>query len=81
MIINRSARRDSAPSHRLAPAANGVDGELGGVVIDADADATGIRADVVDAIGNGFAEFLIDEVMHVDLVGTALGPIVAAPFL
>ena len=59
------------------PAANGVDGELGGVVIDADADATGIRAHVIDAVGNGFAEFLVDEVMYVDLVGAPLGPIVA----
>ena len=50
-------------------------------MIDADADATGVRADVVNSVRNGFAEFLVDEVVHVDLVGTALGPIVAAAVL
>ena len=69
MIINGSAP-DSAPLHRRAPAANGAD-RLGGVVIDADADATGVRADVVNCVRNGFAEFLVDEVVHIDLVGTA----------
>ena len=39
---------------------------IGGVVIDADADATGVRADIVDAIGNGLAELLVDEVVHID---------------
>jgi hypothetical protein len=71
----------SLASHRLAPAANGVDGEFRGVVIDADADATGVRADVVDSVGNGFAELLVDEVVHVDLVWTALRTIVAAAVL
>ena len=33
-----------------------------------------IRADVVDAMGNGFAEFLIDEVMDIDLVQAAFWP-------
>ena len=56
------------------PAADGVDREIGRVMIDADAHAADIRADVVDAIGNGFAEFFIDEVMHVDLVGSWLEP-------
>src|ERR1700747_3249519 len=77
-IIHRYDSGIALPSHRIAPAANGVDGELSGVVIDADADAAGVRADVVNSVRNGFAEFLVDEVVHVDLVGTALGPIVAA---
>ena len=63
------------------PAANGVDGEFGGVVIDADADAASVCADVVDAIGNGFAKFFIDEVMHVDINRAALRPIAAPRIL
>ncbi len=50
------------------PAADGVDRESGCVTIDAGAHAAGIRADAVDAIGNGFAGFFTGEVMHVDLV-------------
>ena len=52
-----------------------------GVVIDADADTTGVRADVVDPIRNRLAQLLVDEVMHVDLVGTAFATIVAARVL
>src|SRR4029077_4859992 len=65
-------------SHRLVPAANGIDSKLGGVVIDADTHTADIRCNVVDTVGNAFAKFLVDEVMHIDLVGTALRSIVAA---
>jgi hypothetical protein len=60
-------------SHCRAPTANGIDGEWGGVVINADADATGVRADVVNSVRNGLAEFLVDEVVHVDLSGQPWG--------
>src|SRR5208337_342833 len=63
------------------PTANGVYREFGGVVIDADTDAADIRANVVDAVGNGFAEFFVDEVMHVDLLRTAFRSIVASGVL
>jgi hypothetical protein len=46
------------------------DRERGRVVIHADAHAAGVRADVVDAIWNGFAELLVDEIVHVDEVGS-----------
>src|ERR1700761_2156152 len=68
-------------SHRVTPATNGVDGELGGVVIDADADATDVGADVIDAVRDRFAEFFVDEVVHVDLVGTTFWTIVATRVL
>lgn len=50
-------------------------------MIDADADAAGVRADVVDSIRNGFAEFLVDEVMDVDINRAAFRPIVASRIL
>src|SRR5208283_5277176 len=73
--------RVSLASHRREPAPDGVDREFGGVVIYADADATGVRADVIDAVGNGLAEFLVDEVMHIDVDWSALRPIIAAGVL
>ena len=51
----RGARKP-APAHPLPPAANAIDGELRGVVIDADADPALVVEQVVDAIGNGFAQ-------------------------
>jgi hypothetical protein len=54
---------------------------LGGVVIDADADATDVGADVIDAVRDLFAEFFVDEVVHVDLVGTTFRTIVATRVL
>jgi hypothetical protein len=66
----------SRAPHRFAPALDAVDGELRRVVIDADADIAGVGGDVVDAVRNRLAQFLVDEVMHVDLVGTAFGAIV-----
>jgi hypothetical protein len=50
-------------------------------VVDADTHTARILRDVVDAIRNGFAEFLVAEVMHVDLVGAAFRSIVAARVL
>ncbi len=61
-------RRVSLLSHHLEPAMNAVDGELRRVVIDADAHIVGIGANVVYAIGNGFAQFLVDEVMHIHFI-------------
>ena len=50
-------------------------------MINADADTTGVRADIVDAIGNGLAEFLVDEVMHIDVERATLLLIIAASVL
>src|ERR1700680_3966552 len=43
-----------------------------------DAHAARIRANVVNTVRNGLAEFLVDEVMHIDLVGAARRSIVTA---
>jgi len=59
------------PSHALPPAPNGVDGEAGGVVVDADAHPAGVAGDVVDAIRHGAAEFGDLEVMHAHRLGVA----------
>ena len=50
-------------------------------MIDADADATDVGADVIDAVRDRFAEFFVDEVVYVDLVGTTFRTIVATAFL
>src|SRR5271167_479613 len=81
VIIRRPAFWVALASHRVTPAANGVDGELSGVVIDADADATDVGADVIDAVRDRFAEFFVDEVVHVDLVGTTFRTIVVTRVL
>src|SRR5260370_4897015 len=75
------SRRISLATHGVVPAADGVDRELGRIVVDADAHTARILRDVVDAIRNGFAEFLVAEVMHVNLVGAAFRSIVAARVL
>ena len=50
-------------------------------MIDADADPTSIRADVIDSVRSDFAEFLVDEVMNLDLVRTTPWAVVAAGVL
>jgi hypothetical protein len=61
--------------------ADPIDREFGCVVVDADIHPARIGADVINAIGNGLAEFLVDEIMNLHLVGAALGPVVAAAIL
>jgi hypothetical protein len=50
-------------------------------VIDADVDPADIRADVIDSIRSDFAEFLVDEVVNPDFVGTTFWAVVAARVL
>ncbi len=52
----------------LPPAADRGDGERGGVVVGADADPTGVGAQVVDAVGVGLAQGGVDEVVDLDLL-------------
>ena len=59
-------------AHRPPPAADRVDGEAGGVVIDADADPADIVGDVVDAVRHGAAQLGIDEVVNVDRLRACL---------
>src|SRR5271167_2011278 len=47
------------------------DGELGRIAGDADTDKPGVGRHVVDAIGRRLAQFLVDEVMHVDVARRA----------
>ena len=47
-------------------------------MVDADADPAGVGGDVVDAVGDGFAELLVHTVVHVDLLGLTGWPPFAA---
>src|SRR5690606_19835441 len=51
------------PTHAVPPAANRLNGELGGVVIDAHIDPSLVARDVVDTVRDHFAELSIDEVV------------------
>ena len=53
----------------LPPAAQGRDGERGGVVVDPDRDPAGVGRDVVDAIGDRRAQVLVGEVVDADTFG------------
>jgi len=57
----------------VPPAPDALDGEGGGIVIDAEIDPSGIGGDVVDAIGHCLAELRDEEVMHPDRLGLPLG--------
>ena len=66
---------------QFQPAANRIDRELGGIVVDANTYATGVGRDVVHAIRDGFSKFLVDEIVHVDVDRTTFRAIVAAAVL
>jgi hypothetical protein len=40
-----------------------------------------LSSNVVDAISNGFTEFLVDEVVHIDFIRVTFRPIIAASVL
>lgn len=44
-------------------------------------DVSGIGRDIIDAIWNSLAEILVDEVVHLDLVGASCLAVVAAGVL
>lgn len=60
-------------AHREPPAANRLDREGGGVVVDADAHPAVVGGEVVDTVGDGFAEIRVDEVVDPNGDGLALG--------
>ena len=60
-------------SHRTPPTADGVDGEGGRVMVDADADPTGVAGDVVDAVRRRASEFGNDEVVDANRSGAPFG--------
>jgi len=50
-------------------------------MVHAHAHPAGIGPDVIDPVGDGLAELAVDEVMHVDLLGLPVGPVLAAAVL
>src|SRR5712672_878527 len=63
------------------PAANGVDGEGGGVVIGADVDPSGVARQIIDAVGDRAAQLLDQEVVRANLLRRAVRPIGATRVL
>jgi hypothetical protein len=70
-------------AHLAPPPANRIDGEAGGIVINPDADAVFVAAQIVDAVGNRLAVPGIanDEIMDADAVGFPCPPPGAAVIL
>src|SRR5712691_3719811 len=60
-------------AHLLPPAADRVDGEGGGIVVDANAHPPAIGANVVDPIRNGLAQLRDQEIVGPHRFGLALG--------
>ena len=81
VISSRVACGIARASHRLPPAADGVDREARGVVVDADAHPAGIVGDVVDAVGRRPAELRDHKVVHPHRLGLALGAVLTAAIL
>src|ERR1035438_8156447 len=81
--------RDHETGHRgialatdpIEPATNAVDGELPGIMVDSKADVAVVGADVVDPVGDDLAEFLVLEIVGVDLDRPTLRAIIAAAVL
>src|ERR1700733_7098818 len=69
------------PADPIEPEPNAVDGELPGVMVDSKADVAVVGADVVDPVGDDFAQFLVLEIVGVDLDRPTLRAIVAAAVL
>ena len=65
--------REGWLSHAVPPAANGFDGERGGVVIDAHAHPPAIVGHLVHPIRRGAAQFRDHEIMHAHRLRMALG--------
>ena len=59
-------------AHQLPPAADRIDCEAGGVVVDADADPAGVLADVVDPVRHGAALAADEEVVDPHFLRLAL---------
>ena len=60
--------REAVPAHPPPPLTNAVDGERRRVMVDADADPALIVPQIIHAVGDRFAERLVEEVVdpHVD---------------
>ena len=62
----------AATTHLLPPEPDRVDGELGCIMGDPDTDPAAVVGDIVDAVGDRLAQFLVLEVMDVDPPGMSL---------
>ena len=62
----RAGARKAMAAHPRPPPPNRVDRKLGGVMVDADADPAFIIGEVVDPIGDRFAELAVEKVMDAD---------------
>src|SRR3954463_1394808 len=69
------------PAEVAPPVPEALDGEGGGVVIDAEIDPSGIRGDVVDAVGRPLAQLGEGEIVHPNRFGLALGAQLTAAVL
>src|ERR1700761_1673675 len=69
------------PADPIEPEPNAVDGELPGIMVDSKADVAVVGANVVDPVGDDFAQFLVLEIVGVDLDRPTLRAIVAAAVL
>ena len=69
------------PSYARPPAADGLHSEFPGVFVDAHRDESRVLREVVDTVGDGLAELLVEEVMALHLAGRALGRPLLPPIL
>lgn len=70
--------RITGVSHVAPPTADGVDGEAGGVMRDAHADPALVACEIVNPVGDRFAQFRNQEVVYSDPFGASLRPPFAA---
>src|ERR1700747_213683 len=56
--------RIAGAAHALPPATDRIDGEAGGIVVDADTHPSGVAGDVIDAIRHGATKFGDQKVVH-----------------
>src|SRR3954462_7568856 len=63
------------------PGPDGVDRELGRVMVDAQAHPAAVVQRIVDPVRRHLAQGLVREVVHVDRLGRAFRPVVAAAVL
>src|SRR5258708_6544305 len=72
----------AATTHFAPPATNTLHGKFGGVMIAADTDPAFVAPEIVDPIRDGFAQFLVDEIIDFDFLGLPFGaPPLAAVFI
>ena len=64
--------RIAGATHAMPPAADRIDGEAGGIMVDADTHPSGVAGDVIDAIRHGATKFGDQKVVHPHRLGLSL---------